>query len=96
MRRGGSEDPWLCVTDFGQYCLCQDNCAPLRKLVNSGMYILSGEFRVSQKHDLRQVEEGAKNGSKVRTATSRDYRIFSLAKSWNAPCMTDGENGRLQ
>ena len=36
---GGSEDPWLCVTDFGQVCLCQSRYEAQEKLVNSGMYV---------------------------------------------------------
>jgi hypothetical protein len=42
-RRGGSEDPWLCVTSFCWFCLCQDNYEEPRSGVNSGMY-LNGWF----------------------------------------------------
>jgi hypothetical protein len=27
---GGSEDPWLCVTDFGQVCLYQRAIIPIQ------------------------------------------------------------------
>jgi hypothetical protein len=38
--RGGSEDPWLCVTSFGWFCLCRKmDFAPLEIGVNSGMYL---------------------------------------------------------
>ena len=36
---GGSEDPWLCVSDFGQVCLYRNNSRTRGKLVNSGIYL---------------------------------------------------------
>src|SRR5210317_2129613 len=37
----GGEDPWLCVTDFGQVCLYQQTHCPTRAdVVNSGMCLL--------------------------------------------------------
>ncbi len=41
-RRGGGEDPWLCVTDFRQFCLYQMSLHFMRRLenrVNYGMYV---------------------------------------------------------
>jgi hypothetical protein len=38
-RRGGSEDPWLCVADFGQVCLYRiTNGPPKAEFVNSEKY----------------------------------------------------------
>ncbi len=40
MRRGGGEDPWLCVSEFAQICLCRlENCDSWGSPVNSGMYL---------------------------------------------------------
>ena len=40
-RRGGSEDPWLCVTSFGWICLYRNvNYPAIAILVNSGMCLL--------------------------------------------------------
>ena len=41
MRRGGGEDPWLCVPDFGQVCLYRINYELEENAVNSGMYLMS-------------------------------------------------------
>jgi len=39
-RRGGSEDPWLCVADFGQLCLSRLTSVWRNgKVVNSGIYL---------------------------------------------------------
>ena len=39
-RRTGSEDPWLCVPDFGQVCLSRkSDSAPAMPDVNSGKYL---------------------------------------------------------
>ena len=41
MLLGGSEDPWLCVADFGQVCLCRlTYLAQLEQAVNSGIYLI--------------------------------------------------------
>ena len=38
--RGGSEDPWLCVPDFGQICLFPiATFGSIEQPVNSGMYL---------------------------------------------------------
>jgi len=38
---GGSEDPWHCVSDFGQVCLYHNaDCPTIAKVVNSGMCLL--------------------------------------------------------
>jgi hypothetical protein len=39
-RRGGSEDPWLCVSDFGQVCPYRwKDYGRSGKPVNSGKYV---------------------------------------------------------
>jgi len=39
-RRGGGEDPWLCVSSFGWFCLYRRvNSGLLETAVNSGMYL---------------------------------------------------------
>jgi hypothetical protein len=44
-RRGGSEDPWLCVTSFGWFCLYRDgHFAPLKRTVNSEIYLNWPQF----------------------------------------------------
>jgi hypothetical protein len=53
-RRKGSEDPWLCVPDFGQVCLYRNkNCPPQECCVNSEMYLgkLAEELRNAIFHD---------------------------------------------
>jgi hypothetical protein len=43
MRRGGSEDPWLCVPDFRQVCLYRKtHHSTMEDFVNSGLYLLTG------------------------------------------------------
>ena len=40
-----SEDPWLCVSDFGQICLCRQYLSFMRRQengVNSGLYLVPG------------------------------------------------------
>ena len=45
-RRGGSEDPWLCVADFGQVCLYRKrDSAPPACGVNSGMYLSRAKLK---------------------------------------------------
>jgi hypothetical protein len=42
-RRGGSEDPWLCVSDFRQICLYRNAYPPTTEdFVNSGFFLLTG------------------------------------------------------
>jgi hypothetical protein len=45
--RGGSEDPWLCVSGFHPICLYHDTDSPAtRNIVNSGMYLKLEAVRV--------------------------------------------------
>ena len=54
-RRGGGEDPWLCVPDFDQVCLYKlEKCVKRRISVNSGMY-LECPLRIINKRSIPKL-----------------------------------------
>jgi len=85
-RRGGSEDPWLCVADFGQLCLCQNKYDAQEKSVNSGMYLMSalGHYQTLRIHRNPSIEW-------LLSSANRSFRdrFVVLAKTVYLPLLFD-------